>query len=92
MERLAAQGDAPVIILQSLRASCHNPKMRPSSFSTSDLTRTCELEITLRGKGKDFEEDLLPAENVNAYDPAETVISHKDETADLPYEDLFKGL
>ena len=24
------------------------------------------------------------------YDPAESVFSHKDETADLPYEDLFK--
>lgn len=52
VEHLAAQGDAPVIILQSLRAFCHNPKMRPSSFSTSDSTRTCRLEITLRGKGK----------------------------------------
>ena len=31
----------------------------------------------------DFEEDLLPAENVNVYAPAESVISHKDETADL---------
>ena len=39
VEHPAAQGDAPVIILQSLRASCHNPKMRPSSFSTADLTR-----------------------------------------------------
>ena len=38
----------------------------------------------------DLEEDLLPAENDDVYDPAESVISHKDETADLPYDDLFK--
>ena len=38
-----------------------------------------------------LEEDFLPAENVDVFDPAESVISLKDETADLPYEDLFKN-
>ena len=38
----------------------------------------------------DLEEDFLPAENEDLFDPAESVISLKDETADLPYEDLFQ--
>ena len=33
----------------------------------------------------DLEEDFLPVENDDVYDPAESVISHKDETADLAY-------
>ena len=41
-------------------------------------------------KNSDLEEDHLPAENVDVYDPAESIISHKDQTADLRYEDLFK--
>ena len=38
----------------------------------------------------DLEEDFLQAENDDVFDPAESVISPMDETADLPYEDLFK--
>ena len=41
-------------------------------------------------QNSDFEEDFLPAENVDVFDPAESVISLKNETANLPYEDLFK--
>ena len=41
-------------------------------------------------KNSDLEEDLRLAESDDGYDPAESVVSHKDETADLPYEDLFK--
>ena len=41
-------------------------------------------------QNSDLEEDFLPAEIVDVFDPAESVISLKDETADLPYEDLFK--
>ena len=41
-------------------------------------------------QNSDLEEDFLPGENDEVYDPAESVISHKNETADLPYEDLFK--
>ena len=41
-------------------------------------------------QNSDLEEDFLSAENVDVLDPAESVISLKDETADLPYEDLFK--
>ena len=42
-------------------------------------------------QNSDLEEDFLPEENVDVFDPAESVISLKDETADLPYEDLFKN-
>ena len=38
----------------------------------------------------DLEEDFLQAKNDDVFDPAESVISLLDETADLPYEDLFK--
>ena len=41
-------------------------------------------------QNSDFEEDFLSAENVDVFDAAESVISLKNETADLPYEDLFK--
>ena len=41
-------------------------------------------------QNSDLEEDFLPAENVDVFDPAVSVISLKDETADLPYEDLLK--
>ena len=41
-------------------------------------------------KNSDLEEDFLPAENVDVFDPAESVIGLKAETADLSYEDLFK--
>ena len=41
-------------------------------------------------QNSDLEEDFLPAETVDVFDPAESVISLNDETVDLPYEDLFK--
>ena len=52
------------------------------------LTRSSARPIV--SLNSDLEEDLLPAENDDVYDPAESVISHKDKTADLPFEDLFK--
>ena len=41
-------------------------------------------------QNSDLEEDFPPAENDDVCDPAESVISHKDETADHHYENLFK--
>ena len=78
---------------QGTRFSSLEAKLDALSSSFEALAPKFDARSSARATvslNSDLEEDFLPAENDDVYDLAESVISHKDETADLPYEDLFK--
>ena len=77
---------------QETRFSSLEAKLGALSSCFEALTHKFDTQSSARPtvwQNSDLEEDFLPAENVDVFDPAESVISLKDETADLPYEDLF---
>ena len=43
-------------------------------------------------QNSDLEEDFLPAENVDVFHPAESVISLKDETAEFPTRTFLRSV
>ena len=78
---------------QETRFSCLEAKLVALSSYFEALAHKFDARSSARptvSQNSDFEEDFLSAENVDVFDPAESVISLKNETADLPYEDLFK--
>ena len=78
---------------QGTRFSSLEAKLDALSSSFEALAHKFDARSSARPTGSqnsDLEEDLRLAESDDGYDPAESVVSHKDETADLPYKDLFK--
>ena len=85
--------DPPAPTDQETRFSSLEAKLDASSSSFEALVHKFDARSSARpavSQNSDLEEDFLPAENDDVYDPAESVFSHKDETADLPYDGLFK--
>ena len=75
-----------------------NEEVEPSTPTDQETLFSC-LEAKLVALSSCFEalahkfdarSSARKAENVDVFDPAESVISLKNETADLPYKDLFK--
>ena len=78
---------------QETRFSSLETNLDALSSGFEALTHRFDARSSARptvSQNSDLEEDLRLAENDDVFDPAESVISLKDETADLPYEDLFK--
>ena len=78
---------------QETRFSSLEAKLDALSSNFEALAHKFDARSSARpavSQNSDLEEDFLPAENDDVYDPAESVFSHKDKTADLPYKELFK--
>ena len=78
---------------QETRFSSLEAKLDAWSSSFEALARKFDAWPSARpnvSQNSDLEEDFLPAENDDVFDSAESVLSHKGQTADLSYEDLCK--
>ena len=79
---------------QETRFSSLEAKLDAWSSSFEALAQKFDARSSARptvSQNSDLEEDFLRAENDDMFDSAESVISHKDQTADLSHEDLCKA-